>query len=306
MTAAQLITSADTVTQTLLETESVSPTQMQHLCIVAAAKLGWEYMLTQHADTRRTGHTTYLILSAVAPGFLSDLQRGRQDKWLHATCYNTLRVVYLDKQTQMWILVQYEQQTQDLWNETQIGQPSSTIMTLCQTWIGPQFKARESELNETWSTYTPSLDTVSDPVNTALFTWGSMWSHSDRTVGGAKGFFRLIACALLQKVDCPVQQFFSELGENSAQTHWMSRIRTDSKGNKKVKHFDLKQQTVRLFLPPANVQRSFRQGLTSDTVLVKTLGTGNTTIMLQTLLIGLVHHLPYPDNRELSAKTSAR
>jgi len=90
------------------------PTQMQHLCIVAAAKLGWEYMLTQHADTRRTGHTTYLILSAVAPGFLSDLQRGRQDKWLHATCYNTLRVVYLDKQTQMWILVQYEQQTQDL------------------------------------------------------------------------------------------------------------------------------------------------------------------------------------------------
>jgi len=39
----------------------------------------------------------------------------------------------------------------------------------------------------------------------------------------------------------------------------MSRIKTDSKGNKKVKRADLKQQTVRLVLPPANVQRSFRQ-----------------------------------------------
>ena len=41
-------------------------------CIVAAAKLGWDYNLTQHADTRRTGQTTYLILPDVAPGFLSD------------------------------------------------------------------------------------------------------------------------------------------------------------------------------------------------------------------------------------------
>jgi len=46
----------------------------------------------------------------------------------------------------------------------------------------------------------------------------------------------------------------------------MSRIRTDIKGNKKVKHVDLKQQTVQLALPPANVQRSFPQVLTSDTV----------------------------------------
>jgi len=70
----------------------------------------------------------------------------------------------------------------------------------------------------------------------------------------------------LQKVDCPVQQLFSELGDNSAQTHWMSRIRTVSTGNKKVKRVELKQQTVRLVLPPANVKRSFRQVLTSDTV----------------------------------------
>jgi len=151
---------------------------MQRLCIVAAAKLDWDYNLTQHADTRRTGQTTYLILSDVAPGFLSDLQRGRQYKWLHATCYDTLRVVFLDEQTQMWISVQYAQQTRDLWIESQIGQPSSRIITLCQTWIGPQVK--ESELNEPWSTYTPSLDTVSDPVNAALFIWGSLWSHSDR------------------------------------------------------------------------------------------------------------------------------
>jgi len=86
MTAAQFVTTADTVTQTLLETGWVSPTQMKRLCIGAAAKLGWDYNLTQHADTRRTGQTTYLILLDVAPGFLSDLQRGRQDKWLHATC----------------------------------------------------------------------------------------------------------------------------------------------------------------------------------------------------------------------------
>jgi len=39
MTAAQFVTSADTVIQTLLETGWVSPTQMQCLCIVAAAKL---------------------------------------------------------------------------------------------------------------------------------------------------------------------------------------------------------------------------------------------------------------------------
>jgi len=130
-------------------------TQMQHLRIVAAAKLGWDYNLTQHADTRRTGQTTYLILPDVVPGFLSDLQRGRQDKWLHATCYDTFRVVYLDEQTQMWISVQYTQQTRDLWIETQIGQPSSRIIALCQTWIGPQVK--ESELNEPWSTYTPVL-----------------------------------------------------------------------------------------------------------------------------------------------------
>ena len=74
---------------------------MQRLCIVAAAKFGWDYNLTQHADTRRTGQTIYLILPDVAPGFLSDLQRGRQDKWLHTTCYDTLRVVYLDEKTQM-------------------------------------------------------------------------------------------------------------------------------------------------------------------------------------------------------------
>ena len=123
----------------------------------------------------------------------------------------------------MWISVQYAQQTRDLWIETQIGQPSSRIITSCQTWIGPQVK--ESELNEPWSTYTPSLDTVSDPINAALFTWGSLWSHSDRRVTGeTTGFLRLIACALLQKVDCPVQQFFSELGDNSAETHWMPRL----------------------------------------------------------------------------------
>jgi len=108
---------------------------------------------------------------------------------------------------------------------------------------------------------------VSDPVNAALFTWGSLWSHTDRRVTGeATGFLRLIACALLKKVDCPVQQFFSRLGDNSAKTHWMSRIRTDNKGSEKVKRVDLKQQTVRLVLPPANVQRSFCQVLTSDTV----------------------------------------
>ena len=85
-------------------------------------------------------------------------------------------MVYLDEQTQMWISVQYAQQTR-------------------------------------WSTYTPSLDTVSDPVNAALLNWGSLWSHSDcRVTGEATGFLRLIACALLQKVDCPVQQFFSEFG----------------------------------------------------------------------------------------------
>ena len=67
MTAAQPVTSADTVTQTLLETGWDSPTQMQCLCIVAAAKLGWDYNLTQHADTRRIGQTTYMIL----PDFLS-------------------------------------------------------------------------------------------------------------------------------------------------------------------------------------------------------------------------------------------
>jgi len=54
MTAAQFVTSADTVTQTLLETGWVSPTQMQRLCIVATAKLGWDYNLIQHADTERT------------------------------------------------------------------------------------------------------------------------------------------------------------------------------------------------------------------------------------------------------------
>jgi len=237
MTAAQFITSADTVTQTLLETGWVSLTQMQRLCIVAAAKLGWDYNLTQHADTRQTGQTTYLILPDIAPGFLSDLQHGCQDRWLHATCYYTLRVFYLDEQTQMWISAQYAQQTRDLWIETQIGQPSSRIITLCQTWTGPQVK--ESKLNEPWSTYTPSLNTVSDLVNAALFTWGSLWSHSDRRViGEATGFLRLIDCALLQKVDCPVQKFFSELSDNSTQNHWMSQIRTDSKDNKKVKGVD--------------------------------------------------------------------
>ena len=101
MTAARFVTFTDTVTQTLLETGWVSLTQMQRLCIVAAAKLVWDYNLTQHADTRQTGQTTYLILPDVASGFLSDLQHGRQDKWLHTTCYDTLRVVYLDEQTQM-------------------------------------------------------------------------------------------------------------------------------------------------------------------------------------------------------------
>ena len=71
--------------------------------------------------------------------------------------------------------------------------------------------------------------------------------------------------ALLQKVD-PVQQFFSELSDNSAQTYWMPRIGTDSKGNREVKRVELKQRTVQLVLPPANVQRSFRQVLTSDTM----------------------------------------
>jgi len=204
ITVVQFVTSADTVTQTLLETGWVSPTQMQRLCIVPAAKLGWDYNLTQHVDTRRTGQTTYSILPDVAPGFLSDLQRGRQDKRLHATCYDKLRVVYLDEQTQMWISVQYAQQKRDLWIETQIGHPSSRIITLCQTWIGPQ--VQESELNGPLSTYTHSLDTVSDPINAALFTWGSLWSHSDHKVTGeATEFLQLIACALLQKVDCPVQ-----------------------------------------------------------------------------------------------------
>jgi len=46
-------------------------------------------------------------------------------------------VVYLDEQTQMWISVQYAQQMRDLWIETQIGQPSLRIITLCQSWIGP-------------------------------------------------------------------------------------------------------------------------------------------------------------------------
>ena len=53
-----------------------------------------------------------------------------------------------------------------------------------------------------------------------------------RMTDEATGFLRLMACVLLQKVDCPVQQFFSELGDNSTQTHWMPRIRTDSEGNK--------------------------------------------------------------------------
>ena len=80
MSDAQFVPSANIVIQTLLETGWVSPTQKQRLCIVAAAKLGWVYNLTQNTETRRTGQTTYLILPNVAPGFLSDLQRGRQDK----------------------------------------------------------------------------------------------------------------------------------------------------------------------------------------------------------------------------------
>jgi len=160
-----------------------------------------------------------------------------------------------------WISVQYAQQTRELWIEAQIGQPSSRIITLCQTWIGPQVK--KSELSESWSTYTPNLDTVSDPVNlnAALFTWGSPWSHLDcKVTGEATRFHRLICCALLQNVDCPVQQLFSEIVDNSAQTHWMLRIRTDSKGIKKVKRADLKQQTAQLVLPPANVQEAFSSG----------------------------------------------
>ena len=86
MIAAQPATSADPVTQTLLETGWVSPTQMQRLCIVVAAKLGWDYNLTQHADTRRTGQTTYLILPDVAPGFLSDLQSWRSLLVAHPNC----------------------------------------------------------------------------------------------------------------------------------------------------------------------------------------------------------------------------
>jgi len=46
----------------------------------------------------------------------------------------------------------------------------------------------------------------------------------------------------------------------------MPRIGTDSKGNREVKRVELKQRTVQLVLPPANVQRSFRQVLTSDTM----------------------------------------
>ena len=193
MTAAHFVTYVDTVSKTLLETGWVSLTQMQRLWIVAAAKLGWDYIISHNMRTL-DGQVKIqtLILPDVAPGLLSDLQRGRQDKRLHATCYDMLRVVYLDKQTQMWISVQYAQQTRDLWTETQVGQPSSRIITLCQTWIGPQFK--ESELNEPWSTYTPILDTVSDPVNASLFTRGSLWSHSNRRVTGeAAGFLRLIA-----------------------------------------------------------------------------------------------------------------
>jgi len=102
---------------------------MQRLCIVAVAELGWDYSRTQHADTRRTGQTTNLIL--LSPGFLSDLQCGRQDKWLHATCYDTLRVMRLNQQTQMWILVQHAQQTQGLWIEMQISQPILRIIKIC-------------------------------------------------------------------------------------------------------------------------------------------------------------------------------
>ena len=64
---------------------------------------------------------------------------------------------------------------------------------------------------------------MSDPVNAALFTWGSLWS----------------------------EQLFSELCDNSVQTHWMTRTRMESKSNQKVKRVDLKQQTVQLVLSPA-------------------------------------------------------
>jgi len=50
MTAAQSVTSADTVTQTLLETGWVSPPQIQRLCIIAAAKLGHDYNLGNQTD----------------------------------------------------------------------------------------------------------------------------------------------------------------------------------------------------------------------------------------------------------------
>ena len=243
MSIAQSVSFDDTQTQTLLETGWVTPAQMQRLCIAAAAKLGWDYNLPQHMKISRTGQTIYLMLPDVAPAFLRDLQCGQQDQWLHATCYDNLRVVYLDEQTQMWISEQYAQQTRDLWIETQIGQPSSRIITLCESRVGPQ--VRLTELNEPWSTFTPSFDTVSYPVQVALFTWGSLWSHSDlRITGEVTGFLRLITCALLQKVNCAIQQLFLELSDNSAQTHWMPRIRTDNKGNKKVKRVKLKQQTV--------------------------------------------------------------
>ena len=109
MAIAQSVAFDDTQTQTLLETGWVTLAQMQRLCIAAAAKLGWDYNLPQHVNISRTGQTTYLILPDVAPAFLHDLQCGQHDQWLHATCYDNLRVVYLDEQTQMWISVQYAQ-----------------------------------------------------------------------------------------------------------------------------------------------------------------------------------------------------
>jgi len=187
-------------------------------------------------------------------------------------------------------------------NSNTNGQPFSRIIARCQSRIGPQVRA--TELNEPWSTNTPSLDTMSNPVN-ALFTWGSLWSHSDlRVTGEVTRFLRLIACALLQKINCPTQQLFSGIGDDPAQIHWMTPIRTDSKGNTKVKRVELTHKTVQLALPPANAQRSLHQVLTSQTVLNTRRWHCNDNAT--DFLTELVCHLPHPDSREFAVKMSAQ
>ena len=69
MTAAQSVTSADTVTQTLLETGWVSPPQIQRLCVLLQQQ---NLVMTIISETRWTGQTANLILPDVASGFPSD------------------------------------------------------------------------------------------------------------------------------------------------------------------------------------------------------------------------------------------